>query len=189
VKMKVCPFSSSADRAGLPIGGVTYPLTRAAHAEAVYEAFWGQVLQLEAADARTLATVLLLTPSFCTHSAGGFDLFADTLNEALVELGLEEQLQLVFFHPEYAFRDGKQRLGDDGAANFARRSPFPMINLLRTPQVRDAQKGLPTGSVYTTNERNLESVGTQTLQTMLDERDWRGIHGRDYVPHTDNLWK
>lgn len=64
-----------------------------------------------------------------------------------------------------------------------------MINLLRTPQVRDAQKGLPTGSVYTTNERNLESVGTQTLQTMLDERDWRGIHGRDYVPHTDNLWK
>ena len=43
VKMKVCPFSSSADRAGLPIGGVTYPLTRAAHAEAVYEAFWGQV--------------------------------------------------------------------------------------------------------------------------------------------------
>ena len=52
------------------------------------------MLQLEAADARTLATVLLLTPSFCTHSAGGFDLFADTLNEALVELGLEEQLQV-----------------------------------------------------------------------------------------------
>ena len=52
------------------------------------------MLQLEATDARTLATVLLLTPSFCTHSAGGFDLFADTLNEALVELGLEEQLQV-----------------------------------------------------------------------------------------------
>jgi len=104
-------------------------------------------------------------------------------------LGLEAQLQLVFFHPEYSFRDGKQRLGDDGAANFARRSPFPMINLLRTPQVRDAQKGLPTGSVYTTNERNLESVGAPTLQTMLDERDWRAIHDREYVAHTENLWK
>ena len=26
-KMKVCPFSSTADRAGIPVGGVTYPIT------------------------------------------------------------------------------------------------------------------------------------------------------------------
>jgi hypothetical protein len=27
------------------------------------------------------------------------------------------------------------RMGSDGAANYARRSPWPMINILRTPQV------------------------------------------------------
>jgi len=161
VKMKVCPFSSTADRAGLPAGGVTYPLTRAAVGEAVYEQFWAQVLELAATDERELSTVLLMTPRFALHSPGGFDVFADSLNQALTNLKLEEQVQLVFFHPGYTFRDGKDRMGiDEGAANFARRSPFPMINLLRTPQVRKAQKGVPTGSVYTTNERNLEVVGT-----------------------------
>ena len=44
VKMKVCPFSSTADRAGLPAGGVSYPLTHAATGEEVYERFWEQVL-------------------------------------------------------------------------------------------------------------------------------------------------
>ena len=83
----------------------------------------------------------------------------------------------------------KLKKGDGGAANFARRSPFPMINLLRTPQVRHAQKGLPTGSVYTTNERNLETVGAAELQRMLDAGDWEGMDGYDFAPHAENLWR
>jgi hypothetical protein len=51
-----------------------------------------------------------------------------------------------------------------GAANFARRSPWPMINILRTPQVRAAQKGVPTGQVYKQNEERLTAVGTTTLE-------------------------
>ena len=98
-------------------------------------------------------------------------------------------MQLVFFHPGYTFRDGKDRMGDDGAANYARRSPYPMINLLRTPQVRAAQKNIPTGSVYTTNENNLELVGPSELQRMLDEGDWAGLEQHRFAPHSDNLWK
>ena len=167
VNMKVCPFSSTADKAGMPIGGVSYPISHARTGEEVYEAFWSQVLQVAETDEKMLSTVLLLTPRFALHSSGGFDLLADTLNGALTTLRVERYLdrranvqrgrssrarlshglacgarpsrdiQLVFFHPEYTFRDGKERLGDGAevAANFARRSPFPMINLLRTPQV------------------------------------------------------
>ena len=65
----------------------------------------------------------------------GFDVFAGTLTQALEPLHFEDDIQLVFFHPRYVFRDGRDRLGESGAANFARRSPFPMINILRTPQV------------------------------------------------------
>lgn len=83
VDMKVCPFSSTADKAGMPIGGVSYPLSHATTGEEVYEAFWGQVLELAATDEKQLSTVLLITPRFALHSAGGFDMLADTLNEAL----------------------------------------------------------------------------------------------------------
>lgn len=138
VHMKVCPFSSSVERAGMPQGGVSYPITRAKTAEAVYAQFWQQVLELDATDERELSTVLLITPDFAMYAPGGYDALADTLNGALTELGMERHIQLVFFHPEYTFRDGQQRIGNSeaAAANFARRSPYPMINLLRTPQAR-----------------------------------------------------
>jgi hypothetical protein len=107
------------------------------------------------------------------------------LNDALTgsSLGLEDEIQLgkfcswidpdpssshasaVFFHPKYQFRDGMARISEDqGAANFARRSPWPMVNILRTAQVRTAQRGIPTGQVYKQNEERLSSVGTKALQ-------------------------
>lgn len=47
-----------------------------------------------------------------------------------------------------------------------------MINILRTPQVKAAQKGVPTGVVYKQNEERLSAVGTRTLEDMLYNRNW-----------------
>ena len=64
------------------------------------------------------------------------------------------------------------------------------VHMLDSPsQVRHAQKGLPTGSVYTTNERNLEHVGTRKLQWMLDTKNWTELGGMHFAPHSENLWK
>eukprot|EP00966_Prymnesium_polylepis_P245108 5669590-Prymnesium_polylepis.1 len=161
---------------------------------------------------------------------------ADTLNGALSSLKIERDTQLVFFHPEYMFRDGKQRNGvgaEGAAANYARRSPYPMINLLRTPQVRArhraarggrsvagragagavwpsagrrlarasghdatcarhpvraAQKGIPTGSVYDLNEKNLDAVGAAELQSMLESKDWDALKGMQFEKHNSDTW-
>ncbi|CAN0303343.1 unnamed protein product, partial [Ectocarpus sp. 4 AP-2014] len=104
--------------------------------------------------------------------------FTYRLTQPLEALHLEDDIQLVFFHPQYAFRDGRDRIGSGGAANFARRSPFPMINILRTNQVRLAQKSIPTGLVYKQNEEVLEEVGASDLQKMLQDRDWTGLEGK-----------
>jgi len=66
-------------------------------------------------------------------------------------------------------------MGETGAANYARRSNFPMINILRTNQVRLAQKSIPTGLVYTHNEETLVEVGSKALQEMLVNRDWSAL--------------
>jgi hypothetical protein len=52
-------------------------------------------------------------------------------------------------------------------SNFSIRSPWPMINILRTPQVRAAQKGVPTGQVYIQNEQKLTAVGADKLQVSI----------------------
>mmetsp|Transcript_851 Transcript_851/g.2418 ORF Transcript_851/g.2418 Transcript_851/m.2418 type:complete len:227 (-) Transcript_851:514-1194(-) len=50
-----------------------------------------------------------------------------------------------------------------------------MINILRTKQVRAAQRGIPTGLVYKQNEKTLSKIGVDQLETMLRLRDWQPI--------------
>jgi len=102
----------------------------------MYASYWHQVALLESAPPRSLSTTLLITPNFGLSNAEAFMAFSDTLTNPLESLQLEATIQLVFFHPQWTFRDGASRVGGDTAGNFARRSPFPMINILRTPQVQ-----------------------------------------------------
>ena len=161
--MGVCPFSVDADRAGLPLGRVHYPICRASDGEAVYAAFWHEVDRLRTAPPRELSTTLLITPAFGSARLEGYDEFAGTLTQVLEPLRFEEDIQLVFFHPLYVFRDGHDRLGDGGAANFARRSPFPMINILRTPQVRFAHDHTPARDALASNNKraNCDDAGAR----------------------------
>jgi hypothetical protein len=183
-----CNFwSQSADKAGLPVGGVHYPISRVKTSEECYAVYWKEVVYLLNSDDREVSTTLLIIPEFGIGNIEGFTSFTDTLTSPLVPLGLERFIQLVYFHPQWVFRDGADRAGEGAAANFARRSPFPMINILRTPQVRLAQKSIPTGLVYTQNEETLADVGAEKLQDMLMDRNWdeladKRVDRRSIVP-------
>jgi len=122
-----------------------------------------------------LSTTLLIAPEFYIDNVELFETFSTTLTQPLTAMGIEDLLQLVFFHPQWSFRDGGARAGGGQAANYARRSPWPMVNILRTNQVRAAQRGIPTGLVYKQNEKTLGSVGAHQLEKMLRLRDWQEI--------------
>uniref|UniRef100_A0A7S0T487 Uncharacterized protein n=1 Tax=Erythrolobus madagascarensis TaxID=708628 RepID=A0A7S0T487_9RHOD len=202
VELGVCPFtSSSAARAGVPMGDVRYQVDRASNAEHGYAAYWREVqLLLSERDERKLSTTLLIVPELFHKSADAFDAFSATLTSALTSLTLEKDLQLVFFHPQYCFRDGASRFGsndgggesaetassDTAAANYARRSPWGMINLLRTGQVRAAQRVIPTGLVYRQNETTLQEIGSGKLEQMLRKRDWAPLKNRPPVDRRTN---
>ncbi|KAG7347346.1 DUF1415 domain containing protein [Nitzschia inconspicua] len=173
--MGICPFTSGAEMAGLPIGPVFYTIDRSTSMEDMYARYWQEVVRVEQRSERDLSTTLLIAPEFCIDNIEIFESFATTLTQPLSALGVEDSIQLVFFHPHWSFRDGGERGGEGAAANYARRSPWPMINILRTNQVRAAQKGIPTGLVYKQNEKTLSGVGVEKLETMLRLRDWGEI--------------
>lgn len=131
------------------MGQVYYAVDRCSGIEEMYASYWKEVVRVEISTEKELSTTLLVIPEFCMDNIELFESFTNTLTQPLVALGVEDLLQLVFFHPLWTFRDGGDRFGAGGAANYARRSPWPMINILRTGQVRAAQKGIPTGLVYT----------------------------------------
>lgn len=177
--MGICPFTNGPDMAGLPLGKVYYTVDNCETVEQVYASYWKELVRLEQSNEKELSTTLLLLPKFALHNIELFENFSTTLTQPLEPLALEDLTQLVFFHPRWTFRDGgaNRAGGDSKSANYARRSPWPMINLLRTNQVRAAQRGIPTGLVYSQNEKTLKSVGSQKLENMLHERNWDGLDG------------
>ena len=146
---RICPFTSGSELAGLPMGTVYYTVDRCAGIEEMYLTYWKEVVRVEQTNEKQLSTTLLVCPEFCMDNIEMFESFTNTLTQPLAALGVDDLIQLVFFHPLWTFRDGGARFGDGAAANYARRSPWPMINILRTSQVRAAQRGIPTGLVYT----------------------------------------
>lgn len=173
--MGICPFTKGADMAGLPMGNVFYTVDRSTSAEDMYARYWEEVVRVEESSETDLSTTLLIAPEFLLDNIEMFENFSNTLTQPLETLKVEDLLQLVFFHPEWTFRDGGERSGMGSVANYARRSPWPMINILRTSQVRAAQKGIPTGLVYQQNEKTLSRVGAKSLEKMLRLRDWSEI--------------
>jgi hypothetical protein len=170
----ICPFTQGAEKAGLPVGNVFYCVDRATGFEDMYVRYWKEVSRLEQNDEKEISTTLLICPNFCIDNLELFESFTNTLTQPLTALEIENLIQLVFFHPVWSFRDGGARSSTTGsAANYARRSPWPMINILRTSQVRAAQKGIPTGLVYKQNEKTLSKIGVDKLETMLRLRDWK----------------
>jgi hypothetical protein len=158
---------------------VRYSVSRATNIDEAFYCYWDEIYRLLSASEKEIATTLLVFPEVGLF--GDYELFeayCDCLSDALscASMGFEKEIQLVFFHPKYQFRDGQARSGDDmGAANFARRTPWPMINLLRSKQVKNAQKGVPTGVVYKQNEERLIDVGVPTLSRMLYDRNWDNL--------------
>ncbi|EEC48347.1 predicted protein [Phaeodactylum tricornutum CCAP 1055/1] len=173
--MGLCPFTAGPEQAGLPMGNVHYEVDRSTGVEEMYAKYWHEVVRVEQNKEKDISTTLLIVPEFMRDNVELFESFSNTLTQPLTALDVEDLLQLVFFHPQWVFRDGNARAGEAQAGNYARRSPWPMINILRTSQVRAAQKGIPTGLVYKQNEKTLSSLGVGQLETMLRLRDWSGI--------------
>jgi hypothetical protein len=150
--LALCPFTQSSTKSGIPLGPVRYHIDRVSTFEDAYMAYWAEVCQIENVDENEISTTLHILPQFCMNTVELFEQWADTLTGTLEALDVENLLQLIFFHPNWMFRDGgRDRSTDDGggmAAHYARRSPWPMVNILRTKQVRVAQRGIPTGLVY-----------------------------------------
>ena len=71
-----------------------------------------------------------------------FDQFLDfiaTLEEVMLEAGADELVQLAHFHPDYRFAG----VAPDDPGNRTNRSPYPIIQLLRTESVSTAIAGYP----------------------------------------------
>jgi len=122
-------------------------------------------LELESlrdADPAQCETTLLIHPLVLTDFLDYND-FLDECDAALVELGLEGELQVASFHPNYQFAG----VPEQDITNFSNRSPYPMLHLLREASVARAVATFP----------GIDEIGPRNMQTLrrLGHEGWRRL--------------
>ncbi|MBM0103108.1 DUF1415 domain-containing protein [Steroidobacter sp. S1-65] len=117
---------------------------------------------LRDADPLQCETTLLIHPQVLAEFLDYND-FLDDCDAAVASLGLEGELQVASFHPNYRFAGTSEQ----DITNFTNRSPYPMLHLLREASVARAVATFP----------DIDEIGARNMETLrrLGHEGWRRL--------------
>ena len=151
IGLNLCPFAESVYRGDR----VRFRVSEQRSASALLDDLRAELHELHAADALRCETTLLIHPWVLTDFIE-YNEFLDVCDATVDELGLEGELQIASFHPQYQFAETQP----EDIENYTNRSPFPMLHLLREASIERALAAMPDASeIYRKNIRTLRSLG------------------------------
>ena len=143
IGLNLCPFA----RAPFVQQRLRYRVSHALDEQILLADLSAELLALHSADPQQCETTLLIHPDVLGDFLDYNDFLA-VANDALRELGLDGELQIASFHPDYQFAD----TAHDAIENHTNRSPHPTLHLLRE-SIAD------TDDIYRRNIATLRALG------------------------------
>lgn len=158
VGLQLCPFAVPVHRQGL----IHYQLSEQTDVPGLLQDLEQALLDLQRLPAEQRETTLLIHPQVLQD----FQEYNDFLDQAdaLVEImGLQGELQIASFHPQYRFA-GTQ---PDDIENCTNRSPYPMLHLLREASItRAVDSALDADAISERNIRTLQQLGHESWNSL-----------------------
>lgn len=160
IGLNLCPFA----KAVVARDQVRYVLSEATTVDALLEELAAELTWLNDTDPAVVDTTLLIHP-WVLADFGDYNDFLDQADAAVDALGLEGEIQVASFHPDYRFA-GTQA---DDAGNCSNRSPHPMLHLLREASVERAVAAFPDpDTIVQRNLDTLEELGVLGYRRLLE---------------------
>lgn len=154
----LCPFAARPMREGQ----VRITSSGAMTDEDVLRDVLAELEHLLVVDASVIETSLLVVPNALADFDDYLDMLA-RLEAAIEELGLEDQLQLASFHPDYRFAGEPA----DSPGNFTNRSPHPVFHLIRQASISRALANWPAPEeIPLRNQRRMHELGIEYLKRL-----------------------
>lgn len=151
IGLNLCPFA----RAVHVRKQIRYTVTEATDAAQLIEALTRELTYLHACDPQETDTTLIIHP-WVLEDFSDYNEFLDIADVILAGMGLEGEIQIASFHPDYQF-SGTQR---DDVSNYTNRSPYPVLHLLREESIARAVASVPdTDAIYKRNIATLRELG------------------------------
>ncbi len=162
IGLNLCPFA----KAVYLKNQIRFTESQAADIEALLMDLIEELKYLSSTDAKITDTSVLIHPNILQDFLDYND-FLEIADAALVELGLESEIQIASFHPNYQFAGTEK----DAVENFTNRSPYPMLHFLRVASVTEAieshpdPEGIPDHNIE--KLRNLDEKALEALKALL----------------------
>lgn len=164
IGLNLCPF------ARLPYldQRVCFRVSRATAGEGLLDDLCGELQSLAAADPADCETTLLVVPQAFADFLD-FNDFLDEADAALEVLGLDGEIQIASFHPDYRFADSDP----DDVENCSNRSPFPILHLLREASIERALESVgDPDAIFERNVETLRRLGWEGWKTLWRTRPY-----------------
>ena len=160
IGLNLCPFAKAVHVRNQ----VRYVLSEATTPTDLLAELTRELEFLHAADPEMVETTLLIHPRVLGDFLDYND-FLDDADAAVEALGLEGEIQVASFHPDYVFAGSDE----DDPANCTNRSPYPMLHLLREESVARAVDAFPDpDAIVERNIETLERLGIDGYRRLLD---------------------
>lgn len=151
IGLNLCPFAKSVHVKGQ----VHYVVSPATAPQELLQELRRELAALHAADPERRDTTLLIAP-YCLQEFLDFNDFLDAADAVLEELGLEGELQIASFHPQFQFAGTDA----DDITNYTNRAPYPTLHLLREASIDRAVEAFPEAeTIYEKNMQTLKQLG------------------------------
>ena len=153
IGLNLCPFA----KAVVVKDRVRYRVCLSSVSQDVLQMLADELQFLVSADASVVETTLLIAP-YALPDFLDFNEFLGECNTLLESQGLEGELQVADFHPDYQFAVE----APDAMGHFTNRAPYPTLHLLRESSLDEAVAVYPDAAlIFERNIASLESLGVQ----------------------------
>ena len=160
IGLNLCPFAKSV----YVKEQVRFVLSEATGVEALLHDLHDELLWLQGIDPQQTDTTLIVHP----HVLGDFldyNDFLDLADALVAELGLEGEIQVASFHPDYLFAG----TAHDDVSNFTNRAPYPTLHLLREASVERAVAAFPDpDAIVERNIATLDALGVEGWRKLME---------------------
>lgn len=153
IGLNLCPFAKGPQIKGQ----VRYVLSAATDREALRADLDAELRHLAATPIETTETTLLVHPQVL-QDFFDYNGFLDEAEAAVAELGLEGEIQVASFHPQYQFAGTDAR----DIENATNQSPYPMLHLIREASIDRAVRAFPEAeAIYEVNIETMRRLGPE----------------------------
>jgi len=161
IGLNLCPFAKSV----YVKEQIRYVVSAATSEEALQHDLTDALKMLHDADPSEVDTILLIHPHVLTDFLD-FNDFLHIADATVVSLGLEGEIQIASFHPQYQFAGTEA----NDMSNYTNRAPYPTLHLLREDSIDRAVAAFPDASdIFERNIEAMRQLGIEGWNALSEE--------------------